>query len=105
MEKRILGNTGIQLSIIGFGGIVVRDVSPFDASEYVNRAIHRGINYFDVAPFYGNAEERLGPALEPYRDQVFLACKTMQRLAKDVDFELNRSLKRLRTDHFDLYQL
>ena len=104
MEKRVLGNTGIQLSVLGFGGIIVRDVSPSDAAGYVTRAIDRGINYFDVAPFYGNAEERLGPALEPYRDQVFLACKTMQRLAKDVDFELNRSLKRLRTDHFDLYQ-
>ncbi len=104
MEKRVLGNTGIQLSVIGFGGIIVRDVSPTDAAGYVTRAIDRGINYFDVAPFYGNAEERLGPALEPYRDQVFLACKTMQRLAKDVNFELNRSLERLKTDHFDLYQ-
>jgi len=104
MEKRVLGNTGTQLSVIGFGGIIVRDVSPSDAAEYVTRAIDRGINYFDVAPFYGNAEERLGPALEPYRDQVFLACKTMQRLGKDVNFELNRSLKRLKTDHFDLYQ-
>ncbi len=104
MEKRVLGRTGARLSIIGFGGIVVRDTSPADAAEHVARAVNRGINYFDVAPGYGNAEERLGPALEPYRDQVFLACKTGQRLAKDVDAELNRSLERLKTDYFDLYQ-
>lgn len=104
MEKRVLGRTGIRLSVIGFGGIVVKDVSPVDAAKYVARAIERGINYFDVAPSYGNAEERLGPALEPYRDEVFLACKTGHRLAKDVDEELHRSLERLRTDHVDLYQ-
>lgn len=104
MERRVLGRTGVRLSVIGFGGIVVKDVSPADAAEYVARAIDRGINYFDVAPGYGNAEERLGPAIEPYRDQVFLAGKTGQRLAKDVDAELNRSLERLKTDHLDLYQ-
>ena len=104
MQKRLLGRTGVRLSVIGFGGIVVSDVSPADAAESVARAIDRGINYFDVAPSYGNAEERLGPALRPHRDKVFLACKTGQRLAKDVSAELDRSLKWLKTDHFDLYQ-
>ncbi len=105
MQTRILGRTGRQLSVIGFGGLVVRDVSPADAALLVARAIDRGVNYFDVAPSYGNAEERLGPALEPHRDQVFLACKTGQRLAKDAKAELERSLQRLKTDHFDLYQI
>jgi aryl-alcohol dehydrogenase-like predicted oxidoreductase len=104
MRKRLLGRTGRQLSVIGFGGIVVCDVSPADAAGFVDRAIERGITYFDVAPSYGNAEERLGPALAPHRDGVFLACKTGQRLARDVDAELSRSLKRLKTDHLDLYQ-
>lgn len=104
MEKRTLGRTGVELSVLGFGGIVVSDVSPEDAAEYVTRAIGRGINYFDVAPAYGNAEERLGPALEPYRNEVFLACKTGQRSAGEAERELTRSLERLRTDHFDLYQ-
>ena len=104
MEKRILGRTGAELSVIGFGGIVVRDVSPEDAAAHVAQATERGINYFDVAPGYGNAEERLGPALEPYRDRVFLACKTGQRSAGEAERELNRSLEHLRTDHFDLYQ-
>lgn len=104
MEKRVLGHTGERLSVIGFGGIVVRDESPGDAAMHVARAINRGINYFDVAPGYGNAEERLGPAIEPHRERVFLACKTAQRLAKEADTELHRSLERLKTDHFDLYQ-
>jgi aryl-alcohol dehydrogenase-like predicted oxidoreductase len=105
MEKRVLGRTGVELSVIGFGGIVVRDVSPADARDYVARAVERGINYFDVAPGYGNAEERLGPALAGYRDQVFLACKTGKRSAREAEVELGRSLKRLGTDHLDLYQL
>ena len=105
MEKRTLGKTGETLSMIGFGGIVVKDVTPDDASRYVAQAIDRGINYFDVAPTYGNAEERLGPALAPYRDDVFLACKTGQRDAEGAEEELHASLKRLQTDHFDLYQL
>jgi aryl-alcohol dehydrogenase-like predicted oxidoreductase len=58
----------------------------------------------DVAPSYGNAEERLGPALEPYRDQVFLACKTLKRTREEAAEELRASLRRLRTDHVDLYQ-
>ena len=81
MEKRILGKTGEQLSIIGFGGVVVMDETARDAARYVSRAIERGINYFDVAPYYGNAEQMLGPALKPYRKEVFLACKTEQRTA------------------------
>jgi predicted aldo/keto reductase-like oxidoreductase len=105
MEKRKLGKTGESLSIVGFGGIVVRDEEPASASRLVSQAIERGINYFDVAPTYGNAEECLGPALEPYRKSVFLACKTGQRTAAKASEELRQSLQHLRTDYFDLYQL
>jgi aryl-alcohol dehydrogenase-like predicted oxidoreductase len=104
MEKRALGKTTAQLSVIGFGGIVVTDVEPDEASRIVAQAVDRGISYFDVAPSYGNAEERLGPALEPYRDQVFLACKTGHRLADEAKAQLHQSLEHLRTDHLDLYQ-
>ena len=104
MEKRQLGKTTEQLSVIGFGGIVVTDEESDEASRIVAQAVDRGISYFDVAPSYGNAEERLGPALEPYRDQVFLACKTGQRLADEAKAQLHQSLEHLRTDHFDLYQ-
>lgn len=106
MEKRKLGKTPEYLTMVGFGGIVVMDETPADSSRLVGKAVQeRGINYFDVAPSYGNAEERLGPALEPYRQSVFLACKTGKRDAKNAEAELHQSLKHMRTDHFDLYQL
>lgn len=104
IEKRSLGSTGEMLSIIGFGGILVMNATKEEASETVNLAIDRGINYFDVAPTYGNAELMLGPALEPYRKDVFLACKTTQRNKTEALDELEKSLKNLHTDHFDLYQ-
>jgi predicted aldo/keto reductase-like oxidoreductase len=104
IEKRSLGRTGEMLSIIGFGGIVVKDATPEDASKLVKLAIDSGINYFDVAPSYGDAEIKLGPALEPYRKNVFLACKTGKRTKAEARTELEQSLKKLRTDHVDLYQ-
>jgi aryl-alcohol dehydrogenase-like predicted oxidoreductase len=105
MEKRRLGKTGEALSMIGFGGIIVMNAMAEEAASNVAEAINRGVNYFDVAPTYGNAEEMLGPALEPYRDDVFLACKTGKRDAAGAEAELHASLKKLRTDHVDLYQL
>jgi aryl-alcohol dehydrogenase-like predicted oxidoreductase len=104
IEKRSLGKTGEMLSMIGFGGIVVRDAAPAEASALVKLAIDAGINYFDVAPSYGDAEIKLGPALEPYRKNVFLACKTGKRTRNESRVELEQSLKNLKTDHFDLYQ-
>jgi predicted aldo/keto reductase-like oxidoreductase len=104
IEKRSLGRTGEMLSIIGFGGIIVKDATPEEASSLVKLAIDTGINYFDVAPSYGDAEIKLGPALEPHRKNVFLACKTGKRTKAEARTELEQSLKNLRTDHFDLYQ-
>jgi predicted aldo/keto reductase-like oxidoreductase len=104
LERRSLGRTGEKLSILGFGGIVVMNATTQEASKRVGLAIDAGINYFDVAPSYGNAEEKLGPALEPYRKNVFLACKTTQRTKTGAITELESSLKKMRTDHFDLYQ-
>ena len=105
IERRALGKTGRKLSVIGFGGLLLKDSTPAQAAEWVREAFEAGVNYFDVAPTYGNSEERLGPALEPYRRDVFLACKTTQRKRAEAAAELDRSLSRLRTDYFDLYQL
>ena len=104
IARRTLGKTGEQLSIIGFGGIVVMDDSPGGSANIVAEAHDRGINYFDVAPSYGNAQERLGPALAPYRNQSFLACKTEGRMKDDSRKQLEESLRLLKTDHVDLYQ-
>ena len=88
MQKRPYGQTGIDLSIIGFGGILVTNSEPQEASDLVAKAIDHGINYFDVAPSYGNAEECLGPALAPYRKDVFLACKTTERSRAGAEKEM-----------------
>jgi aryl-alcohol dehydrogenase-like predicted oxidoreductase len=96
----------VQLSIIGLGGMVVVGQEQKSAGRTVAEAIERGVNYFDVAPTYGDgeAEIKLGNALAPYRQNVFLACKTTARDAAGAQKELDSSLERLHTDHFDLYQ-
>jgi predicted aldo/keto reductase-like oxidoreductase len=104
LERRALGKTGEKLSVIGFGGIVVMNATTEQAAERVRAAVEAGVNYFDVAPSYGNAEDMLGPALEPHRKGVFLACKTQGRTKEAATKELESSLRKMRTDHFDLYQ-
>ena len=104
IPRRTLGKTGEQLSIIGFGGVVVMNETTGESSNIVAEAVDRGINYFDVAPSYGNAQERLGPALAPYRKDCFLACKTEGRTKDESRAQLEESLRLLKTDHVDLYQ-
>ncbi|MGQ9636154.1 MAG: aldo/keto reductase [Bryobacteraceae bacterium] len=105
LPRREYGHDGIQLSIIGLGGIVLSGLEQERANRMVAEAVERGLNYFDVAPTYGDAELKLGPALAPYRKRVFLACKTTERRREGAASELRRSLERLRTDYLDLYQL
>jgi aryl-alcohol dehydrogenase-like predicted oxidoreductase len=104
IARRTLGRTGEQLSIIAFGGIVVMNETTGESSNIVAEAVDRGINYFDVAPSYGNAQERLGRAMAPYRKNCFLACKTEGRMKDDSRKQLEESLRLLKTDHVDLYQ-
>src|ERR1700761_5686996 len=104
IARRPLGKTGEHLSMIGFGGIVVMNEDTGEAKNIVAEAVDRGVNYFDVAPSYGNAQERLGPALAPYRKNCFLACKTEGRMKDDSRKQLEESLRLLKTDHVDLYQ-
>ncbi|HHV80946.1 TPA: aldo/keto reductase [bacterium] len=105
MDKRPYGKTGEMLSIIGFGGIVTAELPQEEANSIVALAIDRGVNYFDVAPTYMDAEERLGIALKGKRNNIFLACKTGKRTKEEARKELENSLRLLNTDHFDLYQL
>ena len=105
VPRRVLGKTGEKLSVIGLGGIVLRGVSPAHAKEVVDDAIAHGVNYFDVAPTYGDSELKLGPALRAHRENVFLSCKTTRRDRAGAEEELGKSLERLETDHVDLYQL
>jgi predicted aldo/keto reductase-like oxidoreductase len=105
MEQRILGKTGFKISIFAFGGIVVRETAPDEAARVVADAVERGVNYFDVAPSYGNAQDILGPALEPHRSGVYLACKTQARTKKEALEALQNSFRLLKTDYFDVYQM
>jgi len=88
------------------GGIVVCKMPQEEGSRRVAEAYERGINYFDCAPSYfdGEAEMKLGEALRPYRNKVFLAEKTQKRDAKSGRVELEQTLQRFHTDHVDLYQ-
>ena len=107
MIPKRLFQENVELSIIGLGGFVVVGHEQSAANNIVAEAVEKGVNYFDVAPTYcdGEAETKLGEALRPYRNEVFLACKTHRRDAAAAQADLEQSLQRLQTDRFDLYQL
>jgi aryl-alcohol dehydrogenase-like predicted oxidoreductase len=105
MITRPLGKTGHRSSILALGGAAFfADADAARASAALEDALARGVNHVDVAPSYGEAERVLGPAVAAHRDRIFLACKTRERRAPKARDELHRSLERLRTDRFDLYQ-
>jgi aryl-alcohol dehydrogenase-like predicted oxidoreductase len=103
--KRTLGKTGFEIFPVVYGGIVSMNDGQPASDHYVSWAVDHGINYFDVAPSYGDAQEKLGNSLKAHRDKIFLACKTGQRLADKAETEFTKSLELLHTDHFDVYQL
>jgi aryl-alcohol dehydrogenase-like predicted oxidoreductase len=101
----LLGRTGLSVSILTFGGITVKGLSARDAEALVSEAVERGVNYFDTSPIYDGSQAILGPALAPHRKRVYLACKTNLHTAKEARAELEHSLRELRTDYFDVFQL
>lgn len=105
MERRRLGRTGHQSSVVIFGAAAVGMVDEATAVAALEHAYAAGVNHIDVAPTYGEAELRIGPWLAQHRSSIFLGCKTRERTKEGAAKELRRSLQRLRTDHVDLYQL
>ena len=103
--KRTLGKTGFEVFPVVYGGIVSSRDGQAASDNYVAWALDRGINYFDVAPSYGDAQEKLGISLKPFRKENYLACKTTQRSREGAEKEFEESLRLLHTDYFDLYQL
>lgn len=103
LPKRVLGKTGIDVSTIGFSGIVARDNTPEAIDHVVGESIDLGVNYFDVAASYGNSEERLAPAIAGRRDKIILASKSRERTAEGAKTEFERSRGHLKTDWFDLF--
>jgi aryl-alcohol dehydrogenase-like predicted oxidoreductase len=104
MEKRRLGRTGHMSSILTFGSAALWKVSEAEAEEAIELAIGHGVNHFDVAPSYGQAEIRLGPWMEKHHSEIFLACKTGERSKTRAWDSIKRSLETLRVGYFDLYQ-
>jgi aryl-alcohol dehydrogenase-like predicted oxidoreductase len=86
------------------GGAALGEVSQDDADAAISLAITYGVNHIDIAPSYGQAEARLSPWIPSERQRFFLGCKTLERSRESAWAELNRSLERMKTDHFDLYQ-
>jgi aryl-alcohol dehydrogenase-like predicted oxidoreductase len=108
VPKRVLGRTGQQVSVVGFPGLALIQYDQARCTEGLRRAFDRGINYFDIAPAYGNGqcETRMGIGLQGLdRSRYFLACKTKMRDKDGARKELENSLRLLKTDHFDLYQM
>jgi len=105
MEYVTLGRTGLKISRIGFGGIPIQRVDAAAAKELMDAVRAAGINYIDTARGYTVSEELIGQAIEGCRDQFVLATKSMARDKEAMDRDIDISLKNLRTDHIDLYQV
>ncbi len=109
IPKRKLGKTGISVSLFSLGGesTIEQSDRADEAEKIINRAIDLGVNYIDTAPAYGSggSESNIGRVMEYRRGDVFLATKTPDRTYDGTMQQLENSLKRLRTDHLDLYQL
>ena len=105
MQSRRFGRTNHQSTLIIFGAAALGDVTQAEADKAMELAIAHGVNHIDIAPSYGQAELRVGPWMKKHRDRFFLGCKTQERTRQGAWDELRRSLDRLQTDHFDLYQL
>ena len=105
METRRFGRTGHMSTIAIFGAAAFWEISQQDADKVLEMIIEAGVNHIDVAPSYGQAEERIGPWMPRERNRFFLGCKTTERTKDGAWNELQRSLKRLQTETFDLYQL
>jgi aryl-alcohol dehydrogenase-like predicted oxidoreductase len=104
METRQFGRTGHMSTIAIFGAAAFWQISQEDADKVIEQVIEAGINHIDVAPSYGQAEERVGPWMPRERGRFFLGCKTMERTKEGAWNEMQQSLKRLQTESFDLYQ-
>ena len=110
VPKRLLGNTGVEVSALilgGVSGMMMKPTDKFNPSELANAALDAGITYFDTSSDYGGGQSEInyGLVLAKRRKEVFLATKCSSRTYDGVMKEVEESLKRLQTDHLDLYQI
>jgi predicted aldo/keto reductase-like oxidoreductase len=105
VEQRRLGRSGHQSSVLIYGAAALAEVDQATADASIQLALDAGINHFDVAASYGEAELRLGPWMPDLRGRIFLATKTGLRDGDEAWAQINQSLERLQTDHVDLIQV
>ena len=105
MEYRELGKTGLKISTLGFGGIPIQRIDVAGTKVLMHQMMASGVNYIDTARGYTVSESYLGEALEGIRDNFVLATKSMSRTADAMAADIEISLKNLRTDYIDLYQV
>lgn len=105
MEYRILGKTGLKVSRMGFGGIPIQRIDAEGTKVLMHKLVEAGVNYIDTARGYTVSEEYLGYALEGIRDKFVIATKSMSRTKEAMAADIDISLKNLRTDYIDLYQV
>ena len=107
IPMRTFGKTGQKVTVIGQAGGRFPLITFDEAKAVVQRAYDLGINYFDNSSDYweGQSEEVFGAVLPPYRKQIFLTSKANGRTRKGAEMELDLSLKRMRTDYLDLWQM
>jgi predicted aldo/keto reductase-like oxidoreductase len=106
MEYRTLGRTGLRLSVLGFGGIPIRDVSEKQAVAVVNRCIDKGVNFIHTSVTYGDSCQKLSKVLKDRRDEVVLAVKIGGGRARaDAEQRLKETFETLRIDHVEVAEL
>jgi len=105
MEYRVLGKTGLKISRLGFGGIPIQRIDAEGTRVLMHQMKELGVNYIDTARGYTVSEEYLGYALEGIREHFVIATKSMARTKEAMAADIETSLKNLRTDYIDLYQI
>lgn len=105
MEYRKLGKTGLTISRMGFGGIPIQRIDAEGTRKLLHEMADKGINYIDTARGYTVSEEYLGYAMEGIRDKFVVATKSMARTKEAMAADIETSLRNLRTDHIELYQV
>ena len=105
MKYLKLGRTDLTVSECGFGCIPIIRFPKDDSIRVLRHAFERGITFFDTANAYVDSEEKIGIAFAGMREKVVLATKTLKRGAEEATAHLENSLRMLKTDHIDLYQL
>ena len=105
MKYTTLGKTGLNVSVVGLGGIPIQRTDVEGTRKVIDACVECGINYIDTARGYTVSEEYLGEVLEGRRDKFILATKTMARDYEGMKADIEKSLKNLRTDYIELYQI